>query len=229
MNNQESGVKTPMNLSNKPPRPFNRGLAQVVDEELERVVPEKVSKWFGSLSYRPKATFFSNQNPEEKVYLLLRRHWIKNLGWIISNTFYAFVPIIILVISDALRISLDFISFKVYFIIILAYYSVILTNVLRNFYDWYFDIYIVTNERVLEYSFSPFVSYSILEAELESIQDVKESANGVVADIFSYGDLRITTASRLGELFFDSIPSSTEVRNILMDLVEIIDEYKHEL
>jgi len=210
-----------------PAERYVKELARIIDGELDRLVPDNMSKWFGSIEYRPRSMFFGTQNEGEKVYLLVRRHWIKNLGWIVNNIIYSIAPILILLVLERFNVDITFISFKVFFIIVLAYYSIIFTNVLRNFYDWYFDVYIVTNERVLEYEFKPFVSYKVTEAELGNIEDVEESGKGIVADLFNYGDLIIRTASRHGEIAFDAIPDPTRVRDILMNLVEVIEDYRN--
>lgn len=209
------------------PVSYIKNLTKLIDNELEKIVPRQSSKGFGSLEFRPRKMKFATQNPDEKVFVLVRTHWSKNIGWVFNNILYALFPLVLLLAADFFDFSLNFISFRVYFVMVLAYYSILLTNILRHFYDWYFDVFIVTNQRVLDYEFKPFTSYKVMEAELESIQDVQEKAAGLLSDIFGYGDLNIRTASTTGELTFNAIPDPTEVRNILMDLIDVIDQYKH--
>lgn len=233
MSNSDKDIKVEYGPDNaygprgKLPVSYIKNLSKLIDKELERIVPKQSSKGFGSIEFRPKKMNFATQNPDEKIYVLVRTHWSKNIGWFTSNLIYALLPFLILFLADIFNFSLSFISFRVYFVIALSYYSLLFTNVLRHFYDWYFDVFIVTNQRVLDYEFKPFTSYKILEAELESIQDVQEQAAGILADLFGYGDLKIRTASTTGELTFNSIPDPTEVRNILMDLIQVIDQYRN--
>jgi len=201
------------------------GVKKLIDQELDAAVPKTTSKWFGSIQYRPKRMKFATQDIDEKIYVLVRMHWIRNIGWIINNIFYALIPFIAIIILQVLNISLEFLSFRVFIIILLAYYSIIFSNVIKNFYDWYYDIYIVTNHMVLDYTFSPFQGYTVTEAPLRSLEDVEEMSLGFLADIFNYGSIKVRTASNAGELSFDYIADPTRVRDVIMDLVKIIKRY----
>jgi len=202
-------------------------LRKVVDEELEKIVPKEFSRWFGSIQYRPRKMSFATQNVGEKIYVLVRMHWIRNIGWILNNIFYTFIPFIVLGVLQLLSVNLEFLSIRIFVIILLAYYSIIFSNVIKDFYDWYFDVYIVTNERILDYVFDPFKGYHVTEAPLESIQDVEEKSMGFLADIFNYGSVKARTASNAGELSFDYIADPTRVRDIIMDLAKIIKSFKN--
>lgn len=200
-------------------------LKQMIDQEIEAVVPKRMSKWFGSIQYRPKRMTFATQDADEKIYVLVRMHWIRNIGWIINNIFYALIPFISIIILQLLNISIEFLSFRVFIIILLAYYSIIFSNVIKNFYDWYYDIYIVTNHRILDYEFSPFQGYKVAEAPLRSLEDVEEQSLGFLADMLNYGTIKVRTASNAGELSFDYIADPTRVRDVIMDLVKIVKRY----
>lgn len=199
-----------------------------INREFYKVIPKSESKSLGSVMYRPKRITFATQNKEERVFVLIRAHWIKNLQWVINNFVYSILPLGLLFVGNLLNVSLEFLSFKVYLAIILAYYSIIFTNVIRSFYDWYYDTFIVTNERIVDYEFNPFRGYKVKEAGLESIEDVEERASGLISTIFNYGDLITRTSSTVGELTFNSIADPTRVRDILMDLSKIVKTYRRD-
>jgi len=200
---------------------------QLIDQEIDKAVPKELSRWFGSIQYRPKRMKFATQNVGEKIYILVRMHWIRNLGWIMNNIFYANIPFVILLILQLLKTDIQFLSLRLFVILLLAYYSIIFTNIIRQFYDWYYDVYIVTNERILDYTFSPFRGYEVTEAPLASIEDVEERSLGLLADLFNYGTIKARTASNAGELSFDYIADPTRVRDIIMDLAKIIKMYRY--
>jgi hypothetical protein len=205
---------------------MNKEMREKITSEIERIVPKKSSHSFGSIQYRPGKVTFATQNDEEKVYVLVRTHWIKNLGWIVNNIIYSLLPLIVLFVLNLLNISIEFISFNLYIIIVLAYYSIIFTNVVRSFYDWYFDTFIVTNERIVDYDFRPFRGYTVKEAGLDDIEDVEEKSSGLIASIFNFGDLITRTSSTAGELTFFAIAEPTKVRDILMDLALIVKDMR---
>lgn len=192
--------------------------------EINRAVPKHQGSSWGSVEYRPSHVRFATQNKGEKVYVLVRRHWITNLSWIFRNFFYGIIPPLILFILGFLNIDFNEVfTPKGIFLILLAYYSFIFTNVVKEFFDWYFDPYIVTNERMLSYEFKPFFSYTVTEASLENIEDVQETGgSGVAQSIFNFGDVRILTAARVGEIMFKSVPKPTQIRDTILDLRNIV-------
>ncbi len=192
--------------------------------EINRAVPQHKGSSWGSVEYRPSHVRFATQNKGEKVYVLVRRHWITNISWIIRNLGYSLVPPIFIFILNLLNIEFNEVfTPKGIFLILLAFYSVIFTNLVKEFFDWYFDPYIVTNERMLSYEFKPFFSYTVTEAALENIEDVKETgASGIFQSIFNYGDIRILTASRTGQVMFKSVPKPTQIRDTILDLRNIV-------
>ncbi len=220
-----------------PPRsgmPVNTELIKKVrKQEIEKAVPPKAGSHWGHFQYRPSSVTFATQNPDEKVYVLVRRHWLTNVSWVVKNFFYSLIPIIVfLLINFASSIRLftfefDFIGLRAYIIIILAYYSLIFSNIMINFFDWYFDPYIVTNDRVVDYNFVPFRNYTVKEADLENIEDVKEKSGGFFANLFDYGDVTITTAAKDGEQVFKSVPKPTKVRDIISDLSKIAKTFQY--
>jgi hypothetical protein len=195
--------------------------------EIEKIIPDSKRSSFASLEFRPRHIRFATQNKGEKVYLLIRRHWITNLGWFLQYTFMAILPAIFVYILNVFNISTDLVTPRATFLILLGYYSIIVTNFFSNFFDWYFDPYILTSERIIGYDFKPFTSYSITEATLDNIEDVREKSVGPIANLFHFGTIRILTASEKGEILFEAVPNPTEVRDIIADVANIYKKYHY--
>lgn len=193
--------------------------------EMANRIPKEKRSSFGSIEYRPRHVRFATQNEGEHVYLLVRRHWITNLGWVLRNAFVGLVPPIIFFVLSFIELDLEFVTPKIVFLGLLAFYSIIATNFFSAFFDWYFDPYILTNERIISYDFKPFTSYTIREATLDNIEDVRERSIGPVASLFNYGSIRILTASEQGEILFQAVPQPTKVRDIIADLAKIYKKY----
>lgn len=194
-------------------------------KEMEERIPRAKSSTFGSIEYRPRHITFATQNDKEQVYLVVRRHWITNVGWFLRNSFLAFIPPVTLYLLALFNIETELVTARGIFLLLLAFYSLIITNFFAAFFDWYFDPYILTNERIIGYDFKPFTSYSISEATLDNIEDVREKSIGPIASIFNYGTIRILTASEKGEILFEAVPEPTEVRDIIADVSKIYKKY----
>ncbi|MDQ6986093.1 MAG: hypothetical protein Q9M91_05755 [Candidatus Dojkabacteria bacterium] len=194
-------------------------------KEIDEMIPKRRGNSWSGLLFRPKSIRFENQNDYEYVFVVVRSHWSSNIAWIVRNVLYSFIPILLLVLYSYFNISLSFVSAINVSIFFLAFYSVIMTNVIRDFFDWYFDPYIVTNQRIVHYEFKPFSSYTIKETNLENIEFVREKSAGVLAGIFDYGTIIVATASEQSLFEFKKIPEATLVRDIITDLRTIHAKY----
>jgi len=86
--------------------------------------------------------------------------------------------------------------------------------------DHYNDDYIVTNKRVVHEERIPFLRESRVEAPLRTIQDIQESQEGLLAQMYDFGDLIIETAGERGHIVFREIPDPEETRNIIFEQIQ---------
>ena len=199
-------------------------------QRIDRILPRHEGWAWGGIEVRPKDVRFASQNKGEKVFILLRRHFITNFGWLFSNTIYAAIPPLLGTLIEILAPTLVDVStipgnfIALFGIGVATYYSLILTNVIRHFVEWYFNVFFVTNERVLDFDFTPFVSRGVNETRLVNIENVKEKSIGFIPSLFNYGNVQIFSAADKSVITFDHIPRPTFVRDIIQDLADIIQE-----
>jgi hypothetical protein len=192
------------------------------NEEFREVVPRTEGSGINGLILRPKSISFATQNRGEQVFMLLRRHWWINIGWITSEAFSASVPVFIYFLADLAGFNLvDILGWKLFATLLLMFYSVIITNTIRHLADWYFNLYLVTNQRVVDFDFHPFTSSGVSESSLNTIQDVKQKSVGFWASIFNYGDIEIFSAADRNVIKFNYVPNPTLVRDKILDLAEV--------
>jgi len=163
---------------------------------------------------------FSNQNANEKVYLLVRKHWLTNLGWILRHIIYALIPLIIYLLLIAFKIDTSLIGWKAYLLVILIYYSFLFSNVIRLFSEWYLNPAIITNERVVAYNFKTFGQFNITDLFLENVDDLKQKDSGLLGQFFGYGTICLYGEGEHTQIFLNDIPNPTLVRGVLTDLFE---------
>lgn len=196
-----------------------------LDAIKQKLMNIKHKEVLGSAIFLPRQFRFATQNPTEEILMLTRSHWIVNLGWILRSIFMSILPVLIISIYYGLGSPIEFINAKTISLFLLAYYSLMLTTVIKEFTDWYFDPFIVTNERIVSYNFKPFASYHISETMLQSLDIVREESLGIIGNIFNYGDIRMVTEAQHLEFRFRKIPNPTEVRNLITDLTLIAKKY----
>lgn len=166
--------------------------------------------WF---LYNPRKVNFETQEDEERVILLLRRHPITNLPWILTAVFLALLPALLFFFP-----ILDYVSVNFQIAILLLWYLVVIALVLEGALSWFFNVYIVTDERLIDVDFYSLIYRRITDAKIDKIQDVTYKVGGVLGTVFNYGDVLIQTAGAIPNLEFEAVAKPAEVARILQEL-----------
>jgi hypothetical protein len=82
---------------------------------------------------------------------------------------------------------------------------------------WYYTMYIVTDQRILEIAQSGFFNRKVNEWQLDNVSNINYHINGFQAVLFGYGDL--TARTFVGVLEMKTIHKPVEVHAQLMDVV----------
>lgn len=194
-------------------------------EKMHEVIPKKEGSDFRGLVFNPKGIRFATQNKFEEIFILLRRHWITNLSWITNVVIFCIIPFIVLAV--ALLFNVDprqVIGGRLLTLFGLIWYSAAATYALTQFFDWYYNVYIVTDERVLDITFVPLQSRDVTETNLSSVENVQEKSIGFLPNFLGYGDVNVFTAADKNVITFDSVPDPTLVRDRVADLAKILRE-----
>ena len=177
--------------------------------------------------YRPENAgnfkAFPGQSPNEKVILIVRKHWIVDVGILVSTFFAVFWPLIIYTIVNIFCtiphtnwIDIGVVIMHLYILFALFWYYV-------KWIDHRFDLIIFTDRRMVDINQDKLFSRKISEANLGQIQDVSSEVKGFWGTILHYGDIQIQTAGPEGNVFgmtFVHWPSS-----IASTVIELRDNY----
>ena len=164
--------------------------------------------------------YFPSQRSKEKVYLLLRRHWFTYVIFLLI-TILMTVPLIILMVYWFVNPEV-FEGIITNFLIVgvSAYALFIIALLLYGFTDYYLDVYIVTNQRIVDIKQNGFFRREIAELHLHQVQDVKARVKGAFPTLMHYGDIHIQTAGEKDNFFFKSIPHPYRVSKMIINLHE---------
>ncbi|MFH1895909.1 MAG: hypothetical protein ABH814_00330 [bacterium] len=99
------------------------------------------------------------------------------------------------------------------------WYLVTISFVFESFLNWYFNVAIVSNQRVIDIDFSWPLYRNVSECELSRVQDVGYVIAGFGATAFNYGDVLVQTASEITRFVFNSVPNVDKAHDIITDLV----------
>jgi len=163
--------------------------------------------------YCPRDANFVNKDPEEKIVLLLRKHPITNLGWILLGIIMLFAPGVLGNFP-----ILDFLPDRFQFMAVLVWYLITVAYVFEKFLSWFFNVNIITDERIFDVDFVNLTYREMTDANIDQIQDVTVKMGSVIRTVFNYGDVQVQTAAEIPEIVFEAVPKPDEVAKILREL-----------
>lgn len=170
---------------------------------------------FSSSLVMPKVFTFTEKNTDETILLALRSHWFTNVPWILTLIVMLLVPSLIhFVPTFSLALNLQV-------IITFSWYLIAFAYAFEQFLSWYFDVFIVTDRRVVDIDFNNLLDKKFSEADLSRIQDVTSRVSGVSQTIFNYGTVLIQTAAEQNEIIFEKVPNPEKVVRLLQNLRQL--------
>lgn len=158
------------------------------------------------------------QKSYEHVVYLLRRHPITFIPRIVLFLILSAIPIIIYLFLSNYFTSLftDSIYFPLLVLAGSVYYLSILLFFYTEFIIFYLDIWIVTNDRIVDIEQLGLFSRSISELDLFRIQDVTSDTHGLIATLFKYGTVTVKTASSNANIIFKNVKNPDKIREDLI-------------
>ena len=182
--------------------------------------PSTAMRPLTAFAVNPKDVRFETQEEAEKVILFLRQHFIVNVPWILITLFLFITPTVIfprLFHAVSLNVTLPA---SYYVIGTIFWYLATFGFALASFIGWFFNIYIVTDERIVDIDFLYLLYKKFSEAELAKIQDIHYTSGGILATIFNYGDVVVETAGEAPNIIFEAIPFPEKVVETIRELTE---------
>ncbi len=169
----------------------------------------------------PVGVSFETQAQGENIALLMRKHFITNLAWIFLGVVLILLPPLLL--SGALGFTLNqfiILSPQTITALILTWYLFTFGYIFEHFMVWYFNLYILTNRRVVDIDFYHLLYKAISAADLEDIEDVTFRMGGIMQALFNYGDIEIQTAGSVNQFEFHSVPQPAFVQKRILELAK---------
>lgn len=212
---------------------------------LGQILPRNKRSMFGTLEVYPHEVRFATQNKGERIFIKTRSHFIINIGWLFNTLFFGLVPLISTVGLNLVKIVFNSIGlvdlsiflseiedliytipFTVWLMLALTYYTFLMSFALIKFLNWYFNIYLVTNERVLHMTYTAFTGKRVAETSLENIEDISQKTIGFLPAIFNFGDIRIQTAAKKGQFLLRHVPDPSWFRDVISDLAKLVESHE---
>jgi len=177
-----------------------------------------------AFAVNPTNLRFETQEEKESVILFLRQHFIVNVPWIVITILLLLAPSFIF--SKLFGVILSNFSLPPSYLLVgtIFWYVATFGFALASFIGWFFNIYIVTNERIVDIDFYYLLYKKFSEAELTKIQDISYTSGGILAAVFNFGNVTVETAGEAPNLVFESIPFPEKVVETIRSLTEQTEE-----
>lgn len=163
---------------------------------------------------KPSQIFFDSQARDEKVILLLRKSLITQIPWVIMAVLLIFAPILFGAVG-----LLSFLPARFEVAGIIVWYLLVTGYILESFLSWFFNVYIITDERIIDVDFLSLIYKNVSAAKIDNIEDVTTESGGAVRSLFNFGTVKIQTASANAELEFEDVPQPAKVTRLINELL----------
>lgn len=170
-----------------------------------------------------KINKFIRQKSYEHIVYILRRHPLTFLPTVFLFLVLWIIPVVLFLMGQNLYPDF-FAESQIHPLIVLGgstYYLSTFLFFYAQFIDYYLDIWIVTNDRIVDVEQHGLFHKTTTELDLFRIQDITTQVQGIYETFFKYGDVTITTASTTSSIVFRKIPHPDKVRE---DLIQLADE-----
>lgn len=159
---------------------------------------------------------------DEEVLVTVRRDVIVMVYRVIKYALLSLLPIAMYLFIKYFYAGLltDAIIRPILALAGLTYYMFIWVFFYREFLDYYLDVWMVTNHRILSIELQGFFNRVISEHKLFRIQDVTTEQKGFLANIFNYGEVYIQTAGTQQRFIFEQVPDPNKVSRQIVQLIE---------
>lgn len=159
-----------------------------------------------------------NKQKGEKVIAVLHRHWIVPFKIILALTFAGILPPFFYLLLQTELSALFNGPIWAPFLILMGsfYYLGIWMFVFQEIIDYYLDMWIITNKRVLSIEQHGLFRRTFAELHLEHVVDVTSEIHGMAGTMLHFGDVHVQTAGEQARFHFKEVPRPERIRELVL-------------
>jgi hypothetical protein len=164
---------------------------------------------------------FPSQRPEEKIYLVVREHWVRlGLKLVIWGVFASLPTLLYRYGPDRFPNLFEGTAGQLLSLSTAVYGLVALFTLFIIWVLYYLNVHIVSDERIVDIDQIGLLRHVISELNIETIEDVTSDTTGVLGNLFDFGTVFIQTAGTTERFQFENVPNPTKIAGLILDLYE---------
>jgi hypothetical protein len=161
----------------------------------------------------------------ERVEIVVRKHWFILFRDSIGVAVLFFIPLLIYQYFAGAEIGLYFIQ-DIYFdpkpsLLVFAgsaWGIIMWAKLFAIWTDYYLDVWLITSKRVIDIEQKGFFHREVSTFRIERIQDITVEVKGIIATLFNFGNIHVQTAGESQEFIIKGIPRPKEVKEVILKL-----------
>lgn len=172
---------------------------------------------------------FPGKEEKEKIIYILRRHWLIEFWIFIRYLFLAAIPVAIYFYAQHFFPEWQNYN-QIYALVVLAvsiYYLNILLFFFQSWIDYYLDVWIITNLKIVSIDQRRLFSRHISRMSFNRLQDATSETKGFLATIFKFGNVHIQSAGAKERFVLKQIPNPDEVTKDLISFSHQLKTVDH--
>ncbi len=187
------------------------------------VKPKRSRNPFAMFALAPLGVSFDEQDEGEDIVLLLRAHIVTLVPAFLEFIVFSILPFVVIPVGSLIGFNISgFFGATQLWILIICWYVFLAGFVFFRFIFWYFNVYLLTNERIIDFDFRGILHKETSYANLTQIQDVSPRIIGFFGTFFHYGNVYIQTAGEKPEFEFMNVARPDDVARTILG--EVRDE-----
>jgi len=164
--------------------------------------------------------YFSQELKEgEKVIAILRKHWASFISPVVKIVIFLSIPLFFIQVLFAHAWGV---------LIFFLWEAVTLAYAIHSWIIWYFDCFIITDQRIVDIDQRSVFSREVSETSLSNIQDVTYKIEGIMATMFNYGTVEVQTSGATPKIEINCVFDPKGVQDLIFSVQKAASKGKFE-
>ncbi len=158
----------------------------------------------------------------EHLVSVMRKHWFVFFTRVLPLKILFVLPLIFMVVTLNMQLSQTAIAVIIFFSSL--WMLVLLMAIFTIWTNYFLDIWIVTNQRIIDIEQRHLFNREVRTLRMETVQDVHVDKVNFFQEFFNFGTLRVQTAGTGGtDALIEGIPNPEHEQELIMKEVHIIN------
>jgi hypothetical protein len=172
-----------------------------------------------SFIQNPKDATYDGKDNDEEILVIIRQSQWTNVKWVLGVAAMVVLPIVVApFFYSYFGYLLKYFNPFFIFMLWVSWYLLTFGLWMFNFFNWFFNVYIITNKKIIDYDFYGLTYKNISDTLIANVEDVTSKIVGPFNTIANIGNVYVQTAAEREEFEFLSVDDPGKLRDMISDL-----------